>query len=427
MEELTKEQIEQMSSRELLDYYLSKAYEDARNAHKNGKLVCWSTSIAPAEFCETMDVCLVYPENHAAAIGAKKGALDMIDYAEGLGYNTDICSYARVNIAYMELLLEEARTGKTPEVLANCPAERIPLPDFILVCNNICNTLLKWYENIAVELGIPYIIIDVPYNHTMPVPQYYRDYIRSQFGYAITQLEEICKKPFDYEKFGRVMEQTQRSVAAWDKAMAMAEVKPSPMKGFDIFNYMALIVCARSRKDSEIVFTKFTEEMQKKIDAGEDAFKGNEKARLTWEGIACWPYLGHTFKSLKNLGINMTGSTYPGSWSMHYDPGNLDQMAVAYATVYGNTCLDNKVKVISDVVRNAKCDGVAYHLNRSCKLMSFLNVEIAEKVSKETGTPYASFGGDQTDPRNFSPAQFDTRMQGLAEIMAQQKEAEQHE
>lgn len=422
MTELTQEALAGMSSRELLDYFLGKSYDDARHAHENGRLVCWSSSIAPSEFCETMDVCLVYPENHAAAIGAKKGALDMIETAEKLGYSTDVCSYARVNIAYMELLMEEARTGVTPEALANCPAERVPLPDFILICNNICNTLLKWYENIAVELGVPYIIIDVPYNHTMPVPQYTKDYIRDQFKYAISQLEEICKKPFDYDRFQRVMEQTQRSVAAWDKAMAMAQVKPAPMKGFDIFNYMALIVCARSRKDSEIVFTKFAQEMQEKIDRGEDAFKGGEKARLTWEGIACWPYLGHTFKALKNLGINMTGSTYPGSWSMHYDPGNLDQMAQAYATVYGNTCLENKVKVISDVVADAKCDGVAYHLNRSCKLMSFLNVEIAERVKEETGTPYVNFDGDQTDPRNFSPAQFDTRMEALAEMIAQGEE-----
>lgn len=423
MKELTNSEIEAMSSRELLDYYLTKAYDDARHAHENGKLVCWSSSIAPSEFCEAMDVCLVYPENHAAAIGAKKGALSMIEVAEKLGYNSDICSYARVNIAYMELLAQEARTGVTPPELEDCPAERIPLPDFILICNNICNTLIKWYENIAVELGVPYIIIDVPYNHTMPVPQHYKDYIRSQFRYAIKQLEEICGKPFDYDKFGAVMEQTQRSVAAWDHAMAMAEIKPSPMKGFDIFNYMALIVCARSRKDSEIVFKKFAEEMDAKVAAGQDAFKGNEKARLTWEGIACWPYLGHTFKSLKNLGINMTGSTYPGSWSMHYDPGNLDQMATAYATVYGNTCLDNKVKVISDVVKNAKCDGVAYHLNRSCKLMSFLNVEIAEKVKEETGKPYVNFDGDQTDPRNFSPAQFETRMQALSEMMNEDREA----
>ena len=53
--------------------------------------------------------------------------------------------------------------------------------------------------------------------------------------------------------------------------------------------------------------------------------------------------------------------------------------------------------------------------------MSFLNVETAEIVKERTGVPYVSFDGDQTDPRNFSPAQFDTRVQALAEIMEQNK------
>ena len=71
----------------------------------------------------------------------------------------------------------------------------------------------------------------------------------------------------------------------------------------------------------------------------------------------------------------------------------------------------------SDIVEGGKCDGVVYHLNRSCKLMSFLNVETAEIIDERTKTPYVSFDGDQTDPRNFAPAQFDTRVQALSEMM----------
>jgi benzoyl-CoA reductase/2-hydroxyglutaryl-CoA dehydratase subunit BcrC/BadD/HgdB len=50
--------------------------------------------------------------------------------------------------------------------------------------------------------------------------------------------------------------------------------------------------------------------------------------------------------------------------------------------------------------------------------MSFLNYETGELVRKRHGTPYAAFDGDQTDPRNFAPAQFDTRVQSLMELMA---------
>ena len=169
--------LKDMKAKELLGYYQGKLDEEARQAKKDGKLVCWSASVAPPEFCVTMDIAMVYPETHAAGIGARKGAPDMLEVADRKGYNLDTCSYARVNLGYMELLMEKARTGVTPEKLANSPAADIPLPDLVITCNNICNTLLKWYENIAVELDIPCIVIDVPFNHTMPIPQYSKDYI----------------------------------------------------------------------------------------------------------------------------------------------------------------------------------------------------------------------------------------------------------
>ena len=150
-------------AKELLAYYQAKLDEEARQAKAEGRLVCWSASVAPPEMCVAMDIAMVYPETHAAGIGARKGALDMIDVADSKGYSIDCCSYGRVNIGYMELLKEEAKTGVTPEALKNSPAARVPLPDLVITCNNICNTLLKWYENLAVELDIPCIVIDVPF------------------------------------------------------------------------------------------------------------------------------------------------------------------------------------------------------------------------------------------------------------------------
>ena len=48
---------------------------------------------------------------------------------------------------------------------------------------------------------------------------------------------------------------------------------------------------------------------------------------------------------------------------------------------------------------------------------------MSRQIGEECGIPVVSFDGDQADPRNFSEAQYDTRVQGLAEIMASRKEA----
>ncbi len=98
---------------------------------------------------------------------------------------------------------------------------------------------------------------------------------------------------------------------------------------------MALIVCARARDYAEITFHKFADELEAKDAAGQYAFGApkNEKHRVTWEGIAVWTYLGATFKGLKNQGAVMTGSAYPGLWSLVYT-GDLESMAEAYTNVY---------------------------------------------------------------------------------------------
>ena len=267
------------SAKECLAYYQAKLDEEAWEAKKNGKLVCWSASVAPPEFCVAMDIAMVYPETHAAGAGARKASMDLLEVADEKGYNIDICSYARTNLGYMELLKQEALTGQKPEKLANSKAAYVPLPDLVITCNNICNTLLKWYENLAKELNIPCIIIDVPFNHTMPVSRHNKEYIADQYRAAIKQLEEITGRAFDYDKFFAVQEQVQRSVFWWNKVASYAQRKPSPLNGFDLFNYMALIVCARARDYAEITFHKFADELEAKDAAGQYAFGAPENEK----------------------------------------------------------------------------------------------------------------------------------------------------
>lgn len=410
--------VDAMSAKEMLAYYQAKLDEEAREAKKAGKLVCWSASVAPPEMCVAMDIAMVYPETHAAGIGARKGSQDLLDIVEQKrGYSVDICSYARVNLGYMELLMEYAKTGVKPQKLIDSPAADVPLPDLVITCNNICNTLLKWYETIAKELNIPCIIIDVPFNHDMPVPEYAKEYIAEQIKEAARQLEVICGRPFDWDRFLEAQKQTQRSVAEWNRLATLACNKPSPINGFDFFNYMALIVCARSLPYAEKTFRKYADELEENMRNGKFAMGANEQVRVTWEGIAVWTYLGQTFKTLKGHNALMAGSAYPGIWNLSYRPGDLKSMGEAYTRVYINTCAENRARELTAVVRNSKSDGLIMHQNRSCKLMSLLNMEGGEHVRESLNVPYVIFDGDQTDPRNFAPAQFETRVQSLMEIV----------
>jgi len=140
-----------------------------------------------------------------------------------------------------------------------------------------------------------------------------------------------------------------------------------------------------------------------------------------WDGIACWPYLGTTYNTLKKYGINLVTSTYPDSWHIVYKTGDLDGMAKAYSANYVNRNLKFGVDNIAGLVEDYSLDGIIYHQNRSCKFMDFRQFEVRRQVEKRTGVPSVIFDGDQTDPRVFSEAQFEMRIQALAEMIEGRK------
>ena len=78
---------------------------------------------------------------------------------------------------------------------------------------------------------------------------------------------------------------------------------------------------------------------------------------------------------------------------------------------------------MEQLIRDFDVDGVVFHSNRSCKLMDFRTYEVQRRITERTGCPSVIFDGDQTDPRVFSDAQYETRIQALLEMMEKNKEA----
>lgn len=413
-----------MDSKHLLKKLQAEYYKELETAHENGRKVCWASSIIPQEFLEAMDIAVCYPENHSAAIAARKGAMPFLKHAEAMGYSNDICSYARINLAYADLLESDI--------------QNIPKPDFVVCINNICGVLVKWYENLAKHFNVPYILIDVPYNYNynpdgdmhargaVDVTDERVAYIKEQFKDFIHKLEEICGRPFDYEKFDRVMEISNRTAQAWLKAMSYCAQKPSPMDGFNMFNYMSLMVCLRGRETTAQLYEMIAVEMEENIREGKSQFPGEQKYRVMWDGIACWPYLSHNYKTLLKNGMVLAGSTYPRAWAMTYGQNSMDDLARIYAGLGNNCSVQRQAEGRASIQEECQVDGIIYHINRSCKIMDFTQPEMRRKAYEINHIPYISFDGDQSDPQNFSEAQFETRIQGLVENMEarrQEKEA----
>lgn len=404
-----KDAVEKKSAAKLINGILAKSYADAWKSKEEGRPVGWATSVFPQELAEAFDLDLLYPENQAAGVAAKKESLSLCEAAESKGYSIDICAYARTNFGLLE-------KGGSENL-------NMPKPDFLCCCNNICNQVIKWYENIAKELDIPLIMIDTTFNNEDEVTEDRIKYIRAQFDDAIKQFEKISGKKFDPKKLQDVMKISAENGKLWKYSMSLPSgAYPSPMNGFDLFTYMAVIVCYRGKKETTEAFKLLISELEENIKNKETSFRGEEKYRIMMEGIPCWPYIGYKMRTLSKYGVNMTGSVYPHAWALQYEVNDLDGMARAYSSMFNNVNLETMCKYRVDSLVEGNCHGAFYHMNRSCKLMSFIQYEMARKVFEETGIPYTGFDGDQADPRAFSKAQFETRLQGLVEVMEERRE-----
>lgn len=395
-------------------------YERARKAKEAGEKVGWSASIFPQEIAETLGLVVLYPENHSAGIAARHQADPFLQECEGpLGYNNDLCAYAKVNLAYASTL-----EGKSYVELPD--GGKMVKPDFLLLTNNICTQLTKWYENLAYSMKIPVFFIDTCYNPWDHVTESRVRYVRSQIDALIENLCKFTGKKWDEERFKKIMKISQRNSYLWERANNLMDHVPSPLSGFELFNYMSCMVCHRGRESTTAILEQLNKEIEQHLKEGTSTYPVKEQYRVSWDGIACWPYLKHNLHTLKQYGINMVASSYGKAWAIEYE--DLDGMARAYC--FASTNGDNASTMIHrrlEALKRFHCEGTIYHVNRSCKVMDCQMMEVQRQLAKLAGVPFTAFDGDQADYRNYSEAQFETRIQGLVEIMQENKEKKAEE
>ena len=380
-------------------------YIEAKTAKDNGKKVAWITSGGPVEFLIAMDVIPVYPENHGAMIGASKMGVDLCEKAEEMGYSRDLCSYARSDIAC--------------SVVNGGPIGGLPEPDFLVCCNNICGTVLKWYEVAARYYNVPLFILDTPFIHTR-FSEGAKKYVIAQTYEYIAFLEKQCGKKLDYDRMHEVSRLAVEGLRLWQAVLDTAAHKPAPMTAFDAFFHLALIVTLRGTQIAVDYYKQLLDEMNQRIKDG-IAMVPNEKYRLLWDNLPVWyrtKWLSDTFAAHDAC---LVGDTYTSAWSGVMDLIDEDNFietgAVAYSSVYINVSLDMMLETLKKLIQKYDVDGLVMHSNRSCKPYSLGQYDLQKLVMKELNLPTLIIEADMVDARSFSESQVETRIDAFMETL----------
>ncbi len=389
--------------RELMTTY----YMEALTAARDNRPVAWITSGGPVEPLVAMDIIPIYPENHGAMIGSAKMGEDLCIQAETMGYSADLCSYARADIACSKV--------------GGGPIGGLPRPDMLICCNNICGTVLKWYEIQARFYQVPLFILDTPVCHTDYFPET-AAYVKAQILEYIDFLETVTHRRLDPDRMNETGRKSLEAQLLWQKVLHTTAHKPSPMSAFDAFFFLALIVTLRGTSIAVDFYRDLLREMQERVKAGIGVVP-QERYRLLWDNLPLWYQLKWLSTRFADRHACLVADTYTSAWcsSIQYiDPDHyLDSMAEAYTRIYLNIGVDQMADQVLDMIRLYNVDGVVMHSNRSCKPYSLGQMDIMRIIREKTGLPVLLIEADMLDPRSFSLSQTETRIDAFMEIIEQ--------
>jgi bcr-type benzoyl-CoA reductase subunit B len=388
---------------------MTEYYIEAKTAEQTGKKVAWITSGGPVEPLIAMDVIPVYPENHGAMIGAAKMGVDLCEKAEAMGYSRDLCSYARADIACAPI--------------DGGPIGGLPRPDMLVCCNNICGTVLKWYEIQARYYDVPLFILDTPFCHT-EFSDDAKKYVREQISEYVEFLEKVCGKKADSDRMAEVGRLAIEGQHLWQAVLDTTTHRPSPMSAFDAFFHLALIVTLRGTQVAIDYYKALLKEMKERVGAGIGAV-ADEKYRLLWDNLPVWYRTRWLSEKFAAHGACLVADTYTSAWcsSLKYlkEDNFLDSMAEGYARIYLNISVDEMAENVVRMIDKYEVDGLVMHSNRSCKPYSLGQYDIQKIIQQKRGIPTLLLEADMVDERSFSESQIETRIDAFMEVLKSKK------
>ena len=396
---------------------ISTHYLQGRYAN-SCKKVAWVTSGAPVEILKALGYFTLYPENHAILCSTRRQCVELSDIAEGVGYSRDLCSYARCDIGSMI-------SGKTP-------AGKLPKPDLLFCCTNICQTVLYWYHVLADHFKVPLVVIDTPFIYDEVTPHQI-EYVKKQLDYAVEVAQRIAGKSIPPEQFIKTGASSRDAVLLWNEIMELCKHRPSPISAFDLYFYMAPAVEMRGEDSAVRFYRQVLAEVKQRVADGVGAVT-NERKRILWDNLPIWYEIRLLAETLADRGFCLVASTYTRAWggdmldilkSIDYTKTDRDYLLSMLASCYLHVILNQssgyKLKVMAQMLKEYEIDGVILHNDRSCKPYSLGQIDQTERLINEYGVPALLLEADHNDPRSFSKEQAMTRLAAFMEMVENKK------
>jgi benzoyl-CoA reductase/2-hydroxyglutaryl-CoA dehydratase subunit BcrC/BadD/HgdB len=373
-----------------------------KEIERGGWPIAWCSAFAPAEVLLAAGVMPVYPENHAAMLGAlspdrdprRPYALAAIDRSIAAGLKTGpLCSYALSDIG---VLLGDAES----------PIHGLPGPDLFYACNSQCSVVERWGDQVQRILRerhreIPHYVWRAP--RLTRKEQHSPDEVADFRHQLERHLADICARfstTFSESRLREVVRESNRANRLWQRCLDLARRVPAPWSVTDAFSAMAPIVIARGLPQATAYYESLHAELSRRVADGVQAVTP-ERVRLIWDAIPIWPRKKWLAEFAAGRQAVFVASTYTHSWWFDFDEDHaLDSLVARYVWNTMNRSTQWILDWTLDLVRDFRADGIVCHWNESCGIW---NSYVKRRLPgyAEAGVPCTVIRADMVDARAF--------------------------
>lgn len=412
---------------------VNEYWDDLFHAKEQGKLVCWTEGVQLNPILQAADIAWCHGEAAAALLAARKESAEPQAVMEGLGYDRELCSYARTHMGCG--IMNQSSIAEAHSLLGTDPAtlgSRIPPPDMIISCYPFCSTGQQWDNELfrtfdkkvpIFNMSLPWIWGNKPSAKYMSGPEYRENvaFLKKQLEDCVRFIENITGKPYDWDRLSEIMGYIKKAAELRLEAMRLCKSRPSPASFFEWTNSIAPVNFLKGGPEIVYYFEQKKAEIEARIARGEGSVP-KENYRLWWDGIMNWNKIGWLADKFAGYDACMVAGRYThmGFWQEPQvidvrDP--LDGMAQNYLTCPISISAPQVIEKIIEHCEFYEIDGLILHAARTCRAFSYPQYLIADAVGKRLGLPVAMFEGDMVDETFYKDEIVNSRVEAMLEAI----------
>jgi len=360
----------------VIDYF-----QRAEQAAQEGKPLVAHLVMCPIEIFYALDLVPFFVEVFVLFNTFFRDVQDFLEIAAGFGLPAEVCSAHRATDA---MVLSQA----------------IPKPNFFVYTSQACDNTPKSGEGMAEIYGVPFYLLDRPYNFTPENFAYYVEEIRG----LIEFLEEQTGRRLDYDRLKEVVMRSWRVTELCLEINQLRKCIPEPLPCEGIFAQTAVLWMLSGTEGAIDFYEGLVAELRERVEEGQGVVP-QERFRLLlpfvtpfWDmSLMNWMQERHGAVIAIDL-LNIWAEE--GKWLIDPDKP-LENLALKTFLFPGGSMLHGPIAPYKEAMvkaaREYSIDGAVFFSHIGCRQACATIRTIKDVLQREVGIPLVNIDCDLVD------------------------------